>query len=109
MLKWPIKERVGMPTKTADAVTCCASGWVDPILAEGAGSAASPAAKMSLTFAFEYRDSPMQIYQQNLTNLSYNDSALLFWRNVTSGRDQGDVPEQVSVARTPPSRLLPAK
>ena len=68
---------------------------MDPVLAEGAGSAASPAAKMSLTFAFEYRDSPMQIYQKNLTELSYNNSALFFWRNVTSGRDQGDVPEQV--------------
>ena len=68
---------------------------MDPILAEGAGSAASPAAKMSLTFAFETRDRPMEIYQKNLTDLSYNTSALFFWRNVSSGRDQGDVPEQV--------------
>jgi len=73
------------------------AGWVDPILAEGAGSAASPAAKMSLTYAFETRNSPMEIYQKNLTDLSYNTSALFFWRNVTSGRDQGDVPQQVCI------------
>ena len=39
----------------------------------------------------------MEIYQKNLTDLSYNTSALFFWRNVSSGRDQGDVPQQVQV------------
>ena len=37
------------------------AGWVDPLLASGAGCSDCPAAKMSLTSAWETREAPMQV------------------------------------------------
>ena len=37
------------------------AGWVDPLLASGAGCSDCPAAKMSLTSAWEMREAPMQV------------------------------------------------
>ncbi len=71
-----------------------ATGWVDPLLATGQPPG-SPASKIVLTNAFESRDAPMAIYGKNLTDLSYRDSSLIFYRNLSTGIDKGQVPSQV--------------
>lgn len=67
---------------------------MDPLLATGQPPN-SPASKMSLTNAFESRDAPMRIFGKNLTDLSYKDSPLIFYRNVSTGINKGEVPAQV--------------
>ena len=47
----------------------------------------------------------MDMYKMNLTDLSYNTSALIFYRNLTTGRGQGLIPSQASSVEE--AHLLP--
>lgn len=40
----------------------------------------------------------MQTFGKNLTDLTYKDSPLIFYRNLTTGRNKGQVPAQVSAS-----------
>lgn len=71
-----------------------ATGWVDPLLATGQPPG-SPASKIVLTNAFESRGAPMAIYGKDLKDLSFRDSSLIFYRNLSTGIDKGQVPSQV--------------
>lgn len=45
----------------------------------------------------------MQKLGKNLTDLSYNDSSLIFYRNLTTGRNKGQIPAQVRSPKLPSS------
>lgn len=74
---------------------------MDPLLATSAPPG-SQASKMSLTSAWESRGAPMVAFGKNLTDISYKDSSLVFFRNLTTGRDKGQVPAAVRTFNTLP-------
>lgn len=54
---------------------------------------------MSLTSAWESRGAPMATFGKNLTDLTFQDSSLIFFRNLTTGRDKGQIPGGVRMFR----------
>lgn len=65
-------------------------------MATSAGGADKPAAKISLTYAFENQTSPMKLFRTDISSLNYTMSPIIWRRNVTTGRDIGLIPHQVS-------------